>query len=601
MAAPEPTATVAREPHQRSLRSSVDMHWKLSAVLVGYVALSVWYGLVVPVWEAPEESEHLQYVHFLATQHRLPERLPTLLLSGFDESHQPPLYYLLGALLTGWAQPPALPEVQLNPYATWPDHPARFAIAAHSPLRDGWPFDGAVLVTHVLRLFSTVLGLVTILATYRLISQLLPSRPELALLASGSVAFLPGFVFSSATVNNDGLLIALSSLAALLTLGAASNNPRRVPRFVILALVLGLAVAAKLSGLVAMGAVVLSRARRDLASLSSALLISALPLAVALAWATVRAWAPTLLGRPGLLPALDIGPADATALVVNLTRTFIGALGRSNVLLPDELYASLAVLGIIPPTIALLRYPDRLLVARLAAWPVLAVLAVTLRWAIPGDRVGSDSGRYLYLALVPMAALLALGWATLPRALGGWLARLLPLALLLTTLAAPPLVIRPAYAFRDVIATFVSATVEPGARPLDLAVDPGLRLVGFALAPSCPKPGDVVRAQLFWRADDGPRSIGRSALFLRSSSWPLTHLSERDPGHNLYPPPVWLPQEIVRDDHEFWLASHLPPGEYELGVAFVPEHHTGSKSEDLVIFTRLRVGLDAIHPGCPST
>lgn len=568
-------------------------------LLTSFLALATWYSVVVPPWEAPDESEHVQYVYYLLQERQLPRQLPTIQLSRNDESHQAPLYYALGALFAAWARPEGLAEIRMNPYVTWPDHPARFAVAAHSPTAEAWPPRGAVRFTLALRLFSALLGAVTVLATYLLVRRLLPDRADLALPAAAAVAFLPGFVAASARVNNDALLTALSSLAALATLPAAPTAPLTFRRALGAGGLLALAVAAKISGVVLAAAAVLARLRprRDL--LSEAALLAGPALAAASAWTAFRGSSGEMVGilewTLGRTATLD----GLAGMALNLARTFVGAFGGWQAPLPDG-WTALAVALAAPPLLAALaRHPDRWLVARIALWPALLLAATAARWwLVAGGQGGFDHARFLYPAIAPLAALLALGWSALPPRLGTALARLLPLALLVMTLAAPPLVIGPAYAFRAEIAAFVGTAPAPGTVALDRPVGPGLRLVGYRLRPECPKPGDVVHLALAWRGEPGERPDGQTAVFLSGPSWPLTRLAERDPGRGLYPPSVWLPEEIVRDEHTFWLASDLPPGGYQLAVRFEPEARSGREAGPPTPFAAVGVGAPLGDGAC---
>jgi hypothetical protein len=70
----------------------------LPALLCVFVAVALTYSVVIPLGEAPDEVPHWSYVQYLVQNQRLP--LSEGAVSG--ESHQPPLYYLIGALATFW-------------------------------------------------------------------------------------------------------------------------------------------------------------------------------------------------------------------------------------------------------------------------------------------------------------------------------------------------------------------------------------------------------------------------------------------------------------------------------------------------------------------
>src|SRR5262249_43186537 len=104
-----------------------------AGLALAHTLLAIFYGLAIPLGEAADEVPHYHYVRFLARERRLP-------VGGEagSEGIQPPLYYLLGALVTG-----PVPEgdfrVQNNSdfSLTRPDAPQN---ALLHPTTEDWPF-----------------------------------------------------------------------------------------------------------------------------------------------------------------------------------------------------------------------------------------------------------------------------------------------------------------------------------------------------------------------------------------------------------------------------------------------------------------------------
>src|SRR5262249_2873822 len=95
LAAPAP-ATL----DSRLMRAGSTIHgWLLAGLIVGHSPLGVWHGLAAPLWEAPDEPAHYQSAWFLAPERRFPSEMIPLLSAAPDETPQPPLYYVAGALL----------------------------------------------------------------------------------------------------------------------------------------------------------------------------------------------------------------------------------------------------------------------------------------------------------------------------------------------------------------------------------------------------------------------------------------------------------------------------------------------------------------------
>jgi len=71
----------------------------VAVILVAYLALSLIYNVVVPIFEAPDEPQHFMFVKHLADGKGLPVQGEAANSAWAQEGSQPPLYYLAGALL----------------------------------------------------------------------------------------------------------------------------------------------------------------------------------------------------------------------------------------------------------------------------------------------------------------------------------------------------------------------------------------------------------------------------------------------------------------------------------------------------------------------
>ncbi len=185
-------------------------------ILLTYLIIGVLYAVNTPVWQAPDEPAHYNYIRGLAETGRLPVLrrgdydqvyLSQLTARGFPagmavdvlryEGHQPPLYYLL-----------ATPLFMLS--------------------------GGSLLA---LRLFSLVLGGAALFFAGLCAQALFPRHPALALGTAGFFAFLPQHVAMMAAVNNDALAELLMALGLWLLLRRSASRA--------LGLVIGLAFLTK--------------------------------------------------------------------------------------------------------------------------------------------------------------------------------------------------------------------------------------------------------------------------------------------------------------------------------------------------------------------
>lgn len=159
--------------------------------LIGFAVVSLAVGYAVRLDYGPDEPDHLEYVHILAWQHRLPTPGETHVVQ------HPPVYYALMAGLwrvMGANQPPS--ETQPGPTALG-------RMEAHSRT-----------ARHVLRVVSTLLACLTLLVLARILGALgVPSAWQTLLLFL--VAACPMFQYVSGVVNNENLSILYSSLICL--------------------------------------------------------------------------------------------------------------------------------------------------------------------------------------------------------------------------------------------------------------------------------------------------------------------------------------------------------------------------------------------------
>jgi hypothetical protein len=77
-------------------------------LLAIYLLLAVTYSVVQPLGRTPDETAHMQYVAFLAQQHRLPIWSPQGGGEAGYESQHPPLYY--GVMALAYAATTGMPE-----------------------------------------------------------------------------------------------------------------------------------------------------------------------------------------------------------------------------------------------------------------------------------------------------------------------------------------------------------------------------------------------------------------------------------------------------------------------------------------------------------
>jgi hypothetical protein len=219
------------------------------SIVILFAVLGVIYSVITPILEAGDEVSHYPYVAYLAAGNGLPVQGPDAGLWD-QEGSQPPLYYILAAILTAPIDTADLTEIrQRNPHAMIgiPLAESNKNGVIHTD-QERWPWEGTVLAIHLARFFSVVLGAGTVWTCYRLARKIFPGRPLVALGAESFIALNPTFLFLSGSVNNDNLIIFLASLV-LLRLIEVIHCELTKHFLPITGLLIGCACLTKLSGL----------------------------------------------------------------------------------------------------------------------------------------------------------------------------------------------------------------------------------------------------------------------------------------------------------------------------------------------------------------
>jgi hypothetical protein len=386
--------------------------------------------------------------------------------------------------------------------------------------REAFPWHDTSLAVHLIRLFSVLLGAGTVLCTYAIARQVFPGQPGIAIGATAINAFIPMFVFISASVNNDNLVVFLSSLVLAILVRAVRRGASPL-LILVLGGVIGLASLSKLSalGLLPLAGVAFAlwrgrSARESWAGVATcwvrdcALVVA--PAAGVAGWWYLRNW--RLYGDPlGLNAMLAVAGgrtaphtlADLLGEFQGFRYSFWGVLGGFNVLLrPTWVYGLLDLLTVLALA-GLIAWVWRVRRRRAAApWPELVLLSAwvgieavaLLRWT---SSTLASQGRLLFAALSPICLFLALGlvgWLPAHRqryaawAIGG--------LMFLLAASTPFTAILPAYLPLPIL---TEADVPASARRFDVDYGGVLRLLAFDVDKERIQPDDSVAVTLYWQ------------------------------------------------------------------------------------------------------
>lgn len=560
-------------------------HRSLLIILVLYLFTAVLFAVNAPLLDVSDEPRHYAYVQHLANGGALPVQHIGQSESEapwHQEGSQPPLYYIAMSLLVRPIDRSDFAQFwQFNPHAQLgrADATHNRNQMLHSDAEQ-FPWRGTVLAVMLIRLVSACFGAVAVVCVYAIAREFArefrPQDARLPTLAAALVAFNPMFVHIMASVNNDTLAVALSSLS--LWLGARMlRRGASVRSALLLGTLLGGAALTKASGLalaISVPAFVLLnelRLRRPLWRIFGIVLAVALPTAAIAGWFYVRNL--LLYGDPTgtQMMATIAGPRVPNATLFELIgewrsflTAYIGMFGAVNIPIPQWMYAAYecvlvtAGIGLFAEIRSALRDLRRRTIdvgAALIALQCAAALAVAfgalLRWT---SITLASQGRLLFPVVCAITLLLAVGLLRVQDALRTrWPTRVLAAALALLTFVSPFAWLRPAYVepARFTMESALPATMTR----TELRFGDAVRWIGFEVNNSRQRvaPGDLLDVTLYWQA---LQPITRDlSVFIKLFGPGDVELVGMDtyPGGGMYQTTRWRVGEIVADRYRLRL------------------------------------------------
>lgn len=567
-------------------------HLWIAGLILLFALVAAYFSVAVPAFETPDEFQHLAFVQHVVTWYDLPRSEPDTPGLWQQQGTQAPLYYIAGALLTGWTDLSDFPILadRINPYAHLGNETAtenRNYFLAHGD--DGWPWAGAFLALHILRLWSVLLCCVTLWATYRFVRLFL--NPALALPATAVFAFVPQFVFIGAAASNDNLIAAAAAvliwqLAEWMRFGNGPYRPqdRRVAvrQGWSLGAWLGIALGAKLSGLGLAVVVLLALAWVAWRRGDDRLVIDtgwrlAVPAVVVSGWWYVRnlamygdplAWNIWEANIDLRREALTI--AGLTRELPAMFRSFWGVFGGLTLPYPEAVYTVFGILSLMSAAGFLLWVlqrarrlePEQYLfhnvrfMQGMLAFAWLGILVVSwMRFMLVAP---AAQGRYLFPALPALALAFGLGTSLWPPAVRKFVAAV-PAGLCLLCTATPAWIVGPAFVppepLRYAAADWEVRSDQTG--PAD--GHPSMRLSAVDL-PSAVTPSEPARVHLQLAAVSQPQFDWALFLHLRDREGNIVAQFDSFPGGGLWPTTQWPLQEERQERITVSVPSHVEPG-----------------------------------------
>jgi len=538
----------------------------LVVIVVAFCLLGAIHSVAIPLFEAPDEIWHFSFVRILAAERGLPVQPAEGKDMWLREAGQPPLYYIVSALFAAPLDTSDFPDfVRFNvahPAVTATSESTAPNVFIHTP-REAFPYTGAVLAVHLLRLLTIPWGAATVVGAYLVAREIAPERPELALTATALVAFNPHFIYVSSVVNNDATTACVCTFGLWLAIRLgretrffckrrrfcfARSDKNLVP--VSLGIILGLALLSKISALALLPLALLAlllawrRERSTRALLARGFAIFGLAALVG-GWWYARNWA--LYGDPLAwdvwLADIGVRPITLLELIRQFGHVWTSYWSPYDALFPAPVFWALGLLAALA-IVGWIRMVARrdartgasvegLLLA--GAWFVL-LFASLVRYM---KTTPSAEGRLLFPAIAAFSPLLALGWAAVaPRRWAGAAA-----AGLLALSVFSPFAIASRYA----LPLLGSADEAAGAAPCGDADFGPVRLLGVEVEPDEARIGETVDVTLYWETLSQPRADLRAVVRLWTLGGRLVGQRDTAPAGEVYPPGLWRAGDLVRD------------------------------------------------------
>jgi hypothetical protein len=555
-----------------------------------FLLLSLYYNVSIPLWESDNELAHYSYARYLLTHRSLPtpdttvaipstadqcrSDEPIRLMSDDQLLRQPPFYYMLGGLAIAGVKADDPFAFDINPYVMSDPARAGFNLALHTPA-ENFPYHGTVAAVHTLRLFSGLIGLIGLIATYLAGLLVFSGRRLLATAAMAINAFIPQYVFSSAVANNDILVGVLGSWCIYLCLRLVLTDVR-IWALGLASILAGLAIVTKYDGVMILPVVAatalfkLVQVRQTNRAQFPKEFVRISVIAI------VGALAPILwFGRNKLLYGSFLVGYGKLASRLNplawsnlrLARaaefsfmTFWGLFGVDNIALPPTLLIILAIPTLLAFAGVVVFLLDRRQSTRMRALVFAGLLFVLMAWGVivlRALRNPEPRGRYLLpiYSLVSLLTVLGL-YRLMPNPLKKPVCVGVAAMLFALSVAVPPLVLGPIYARPTLEA---SAALQVEEEPLHAVFGDFAELVGYRVEPHRLGLYEKATVTLVWRAlRETPNNYSIGVHLLDSAN--RSHGSVVTyPHHGTFGTSYWRTGDVFRDSYEIYLDPSATP------------------------------------------
>lgn len=554
-------------------------HVALLVILSLHAVLTIIYSFTTPLWESFDEPGHYSYARYIAIHRALPP-VGVILSPFYDESHQPPLYYILAAIPISFVN-------------TSDDEQPKYTaggntfVAADAQL-NSFPYQGTALALHLGRMVSVILSTIAVAVTYAIVRTAFPRRPEMALLAAALHALWPFYLFIGGMISNDVGMSIVGSVATLFVVRLWVKPGNAIRRWDYAGLMIsaicatltkdnGLAVV--LFATLTVGGLVI----RDLKTRNYARLLELLyfivPFLILAAIGGVLSNGRSfrqLIETIGIGSSMvhTVGPAANSQTFINsvfavlspylervpgwvigLLSTLFSSYSWGFLNIPAQWLQSAAVAGVIVLVgllIAFFQRKTRSIILLMLMCIICASLA-----SLIGGTVLYYHVRYIISSLSAIIVLTTIGLFSLPHLIRRVSAGYALVVVQMVALMSPFVVIAPEYqtpTLLDPVATPAGLQV-----PSTMTFGDSIRLLGYSYPSTQVQRGQDATITLYWRALRSMSKDYALKLELFSASGESFQVqSQATPGNNNFPTSSWKPGDTFAETYRLPIKSDVP-------------------------------------------
>ncbi len=389
----------------------------LCITLFAFLSLGLFYSYYTPLWNPPDEERHFAYLEYIAQNHKLPHLKIDQENTHIAQAIHPPLYYLVASLFYRHNGKVLSEEISVN------DGPG-FNTIVHPKDESEFPYSGKARTAHVLRYLSLVLGAVTICFIYWIVLVIFPGKTLLASAAALFAGMNPQFLHISASVSNENLSSALSTIYLFILLGYL-NYPVKTRNHIVTGALLGCCLLSKTSTVfyvpLTVCVIAWSTIPHKRKLIKSLLLISGMATLVA-GWWYLRNWLVfddlllkkfLIASQPWGLRSTPFSMSYLTTIVSNTFISFFGNFGAMQIVIPGThliVYGGIMGVGVAGLCRMLIKRELTSLQTQalvLLFFSLLGGLAIFLSLNV--SYRGVYMGRYLFAVIAPISILTCTG------------------------------------------------------------------------------------------------------------------------------------------------------------------------------------------------